>query len=178
MSMYGKTPGIHTIWQTFREMGSNGKGKRSLNEYGLRRRGEDFPGRGWDAPGRNFYPYTLSDRHAGCFKRGFLEVCLPVKGLGNVFIVICIVVVTKGLLLTIFHFYDPFHGCFRRIIIFIIGVGIIITVVPKCLAAYAEVQELQGDQGDQDLPGYVEDLFLHPEIAKLFKITSVRTNYS
>ena len=123
-----------------------------LQEEGLRGWGEDLFCRRWDPLDRDLYPDAFPDRHIRHLCLDFLEVCLPMKGLADAFIAIGVVVIAENGLLSVLHFYDPFHGCFCRIVCLIVRIGIVVIVIPIGLAPHAEVQELEGDDDHQGLP--------------------------
>jgi len=125
--------------------------KRGLAEEILRGRGEDLCCGRRDPLGRDLGPDAGPYRRIICLNLDLLEVSFPMKGLADAFIAIGVVVIAENGLLSVLHFYDPFHGCFRRIVCLIVRIGIVIVVIPIGLAPHAEVQELEGDDDHQGL---------------------------
>ena len=142
------------IWQQAMEeqvveRSGGGSGYKSLG-----RRGDDFSFGTKQRPDGDIHPLATQDRQNGGLRKAAREVGLPVKGLHQTLIGILMRIVAKGRLLTVPELYDPLHGCFRGVIVLVVGIGIVIGVVPGEGAAHTQVQDLQGDEPKQQLTHY------------------------
>jgi hypothetical protein len=128
--------------------------------------GNDLKRRRRDLPVRLFRTNAPGSDTTRCGQVMDMQVGLPVEGLNDVLIGVVVAIVAKIGLLTTIHLYDPFYGGFRRIIWSIIGIRIVVagTLIQISLAINTEVQQLKGNNAYQDLPRYVHNLSLHPEM--------------
>jgi hypothetical protein len=138
-------------------------------DHGLRRRGNDICGWGQYFLNRLFPSRAFYFELVRAKKLDDLEIGMPMEGAGHAFAGIGAMIVGKARLLAVFNLNDQLHHCFRRIIGLVIRIGVIVVVIPVCLAAHAHIQKLERDNPDEDLSGQVYCLFIHRLGKKLVK---------
>ena len=143
------------IWQRAMEEQVVEKDHRGRSgDKSLGRWGDYFSFGTKQRPDGDMHPLATQYRQNGGFRKAALEVGLPVEGLYQTLTGILMRIVAEGRLLTVPEFYDPFDGCFRGVIVLVVGIGIVIGIVPGEGAAYTQVQDLQGDEAEQQLTHY------------------------
>jgi hypothetical protein len=155
---------LRQTWQTrvkdFNVLSIGGLNRQTAS-FGL---GDGFFGR-WgkgilrmrdDPRGRKQHAGPANSGYKSRFLDGLLEIGLPMKGFCRAFARILMQVVAKTGLLTVFHLDDEFYGRFGRIIGLVISIRIIIgRDIPGRRTANTEVQYLQGDDPEKELPAYI-----------------------